>query len=137
MAVCAIDARCDAVLGLDPWVEPVEPDVMADGLGKPFLALRSDEWVDGPNDEVLRALHAAGSARSVLLALEGSDHYDFVSLSQISPLAGVLGFKGPIPGPRAQEIIGSELVWFFDRYLRDSVAPAPEFAELRIDAARD
>ena len=137
VAACHEDDRCDAVLGFDPWVEPVGAEVIADGLTQPFLALRSNEWVVGPNDEVLTALHGAGAAPSELLALVGADHSDFVSLSQISPLAGALGFKGPIPGDRAQEIIGSELVWFFDRYLRDIDREPPEFPELRVDIERD
>jgi pimeloyl-ACP methyl ester carboxylesterase len=134
--VCAVDTRCDAVLGFDPWVEPVPDSVIATGLGQPFLAIRSDVWVDLPNDQVLRALHESGAGPSALLAIAGTNHYDFVALSQISPLAGVFGFKGPIPGPKAQEILGSELVWFFDSHLRGGSGDPPSFKELRVDAIR-
>jgi predicted dienelactone hydrolase len=136
VALCHGDERCDAVLGFDPWVEPVPDTVIEQGLTQPFLAIRSDPWVDLPNDERLRLLHEAGSARSELLVLSGSNHYDFVAVSQISPLAPILGFKGPIPGPRAQQILTHYLVSFFDETLRAGTGMRPGFDEISVDLNR-
>lgn len=137
VAACQADARCDAVLGLDPWVVPVDPWVIGAGLSQPFVAMRSDGWVGEENDEVLYDLHSAGGASSTIMALEGANHFDFVALSQISPLARYLGFTGSIPAPIAREAIGALLVSFFDEHLRGGYTPIPAFDQVRIDAVRD
>jgi pimeloyl-ACP methyl ester carboxylesterase len=132
VAACGIDPRCDAVFGLDPWVEPVPPAVLEQGLDQPFYAMRSEEWVGGTNDEVLFPLIGAGATPYGVSTLLGADHNDFVAMAQISPLASLLGFKGSISGPRAQEIIGRRLGAFFDAQLGTG-AEMPEFPELRVE----
>ncbi|MDP9494320.1 MAG: hypothetical protein M3P87_03680, partial [Actinomycetota bacterium] len=44
--VCLIDERCDAVLGLDAWVEPIPDRTIATSATRPALFMRSDEWRD-------------------------------------------------------------------------------------------
>jgi predicted dienelactone hydrolase len=136
VAACFADERCDAVLGFDPWVEPVDPYAISSGLAQPFLALRSDPWLDYDNDEVLFELHEAGRAPSTIIALRGSSHSDFVALSQISPLTRFLGFTGSIPAPIARFAIGNSLVSFFDAHLRGGELELLPLRELRIDATR-
>lgn len=136
VAACHFDERCDAVLGLDPWVIPVDPVVIGVGMSQPLLAIRSDGWVGEENDAVLYDLHDASDADSTILALRGANHYDFVALSQISPLGRYLGFTGSIPAPIAREAVGGTLVAFFDRHLKDVDTPLPGFEALQVSATR-
>jgi predicted dienelactone hydrolase len=133
---CFTDERCDAVLGFDPWVEPVDPYAISSGLRQPFLAVRSDPWLGEDNDEVLFELHESGSAPSTIVALRGANHYDFVALSQISPLTRFLGFTGSIPAPIARVAIGDSLVAFFDAHLKGVDFELLPLREIRVDAQR-
>ncbi len=115
--VCLIDERCDAVVGLDAWVEPIPDRFVARELQIPSMFVRSDEWRELPNDRRLRGMSERSPAVSYWIGLEGAGHQDFVLTPVFSPFADTLGLKGPIPSERVVPILDDYLNAFFDRYL--------------------
>ncbi|MDH4115783.1 MAG: dienelactone hydrolase family protein [Acidimicrobiia bacterium] len=115
--LCLEDARCDAILGLDAWVNPIPDRVVAREFQVPSLFMRSDEWVDTPNDRRLRGLAERSPSLSYWIAIEGAGHNDFVMTPLFSPIAHRLGLKGPISSDRVIPIVDEYLVGFFERYL--------------------
>lgn len=135
--MCAEDRRCAALVGFDPWVEPVPDTILGDGLQVPFVALRSEEWVGDDNDARLRRLRASSTDRSGLVAVAGTEHRDVTLLPYLSPLATRLGLTGPTPGPRTHELTIAWTSAWLDHHLRgegpDPLADPPAFAEATVD----
>ena len=115
---CAVDERCTAVFGQDAWVEPVIDEVLAEGFTQPLLLVNSASWRDGKNVPSQRQLYEAGQSAGYFLSIDGTQHYDFVAIPTFSPLAPILGVKGPLPAQRVMEINSAYLVAFFDKHLR-------------------
>jgi hypothetical protein len=114
---CLEDERCDAVLGMDPWVEPLTEDDLKLDMTRPALYMRSEGWVDTPNDALLRGVAARGESVTYWIGIEGSAHTDFVMTPLLSPIAPQLGLRGSIPAGRIIPIIDNYLVGFFDVFL--------------------
>lgn len=116
---CLIDElqRCDAVLGMDPWVEPLTESDLRLNMTRPALYMRSDDWVDTPNDALLRGIAARGESVTYLLDIEGTNHNDFIMTPLLSPVASQVGLTGPIPAGRVIPIVDNYLVGFFDVFL--------------------
>lgn len=114
VSVCLIDERCDAVLGQDPWVEPLPDDVIRVSASRPALFMRSDEWRGTENDAVLRGIAARSEAVAYWIGIEGTGHNDFLVTPLFSPLASQFGMKGPIPAGRVIPIVDNYLLGFFD-----------------------
>lgn len=132
---CGLDVRCKAGLGLDAWVEPVPDKIVSQGLSQPFLFMRSAAWTNTPNDARLGKLYAGLERGGYRLAIRGTKHYDFVMLPLLTPLAPVLGLKGPIEGYRGMQIITDYLTAFFDQTLNGKpspllAGPSPRYAEV-------
>ena len=62
-------------------------------------------------------------------SITGTAHLDFCDLPLLSPLAPLIGLKGPISGSRVTEILNSYLVAFFDQTLQNK--PSQLFAGQR------
>lgn len=118
VTVCWRDDRCDAVLGQDPWLEPISPDILSQGLEVPMLALRSEEWLARPNDELVAEL-AANSPMVTLAHINGTVHRDFTVLPALSPLSSVAGLSGPLATDRTFELVNAVNVAFFSHHLSD------------------
>ena len=137
--VCAEDARCQAVLGMDTWIERVPDEVIARGLTQPLLMVNSAAWTNGGNNYTRqRQLYEAMRNTAYFLSIDGTTHYDFVAVPAISPLAPVLGVKGPLPARRVMEINTTYLVAFFDKHLRGEPAPlldgpSPAYPEVHFE----
>lgn len=88
-AILACDRleACNAVVGFDPWVEPLPDDTVGGGLSRPLLSLRSEEWVGTANDKRLRRLHAASTGVDGRVAIADAAHRDFTMAPLLSPLA--------------------------------------------------
>jgi predicted dienelactone hydrolase len=114
---CLDSARCTAVAGLDPWVEPVPDRSVAKEVQMPSMFIRSDGWRGTPNDMRLRGLAERSPSLDYWIGLEGAGHNDFVVTPLFSPIADQLGLKGPIESDRVITIVHNYLVAFFDRYL--------------------
>ncbi len=118
IAVCERDDRCDAVVGYDPWVEPVADEVIGGDLDLPLLSVRSEEWVGNDNDDRLRRLHAGSSAPQGLVVVDGIHHRDLTLLPLLSPLSSTVGLSGSAAG---SDSLGHLDVWtlrFLDHHLR-------------------
>jgi dienelactone hydrolase len=135
--VCLEDPRCDAVLGMDPWVEPLADRTLAATPSRPAMFLRSDEWRGNDNDAVLRGIAGRNSdSPTYWVGIEGTHHNDFVITPLFSPIAGRLGLKGPIPEGRIIPIIDRYLVGFFDVFLLGTGSAAidtPSFDEVSVE----
>jgi predicted dienelactone hydrolase len=134
---CARLPECGAVVGLDPWVEPLPDDLAGAGLEVPLLSLRSEEWVGGANDKRLRRLHAGTSAPQGLVAMAGVQHRDFTLLPMFSPLASRIGFSGTTPGAVTHRIVEDWTLRFFDHHLRgrgpDPLERPPQHGEATLE----
>lgn len=115
--VCLEDERCDAVLGFDPWVEPLPDRVLKISGTRPALYMRSDEWRDNENDADLRGIANRSEEVTYWIGVDGAGHNDFVATPLLSPVAGRFGLKGPIPAGRVVPIVDNYLLGFFDVFL--------------------
>jgi hypothetical protein len=115
--VCLTDERCDAVLGLDPWVEPFSVRTLRIGATRPTLFMRSDGWRGTANDSLLRGIAGRSEATTYWLGVDGAGHNDFTVAPFFSPFAHQLGLKGPIPTGGLHSILDNYLVGFFDVFL--------------------
>jgi predicted dienelactone hydrolase len=75
---CLEDERCRAVLGMDPWVEPLTERDLRLTMRRPALYMRSEEWADTPNDALLGGIAARGASVTYWLGIEGTAHNDFL-----------------------------------------------------------
>ena len=131
---CLLDDRCQAVLAMDLWAEPLSPDILALSLSQPALIMHSENWdsLDTPawNYGLVGTLVDQASNEVVEMTLAGTKHYDFSSLPLLSPLTVSLGLKGPINGDLVLEIINAESVGFFDQTLKgDESASLEEISQ--------
>ena len=137
--VCLEDERCDAVLGMDAWVEHIPDRVLALAASRPALFMRSDEWRSNDNDPVLRGIADRSAEVTYWLGIEGAGHSDFVLAPLLSPVADRLGLKGPISAGRIIPIIDRYLLGFFDVFLLGTGTAALEtvsFAEVALEVIR-
>jgi acetyl esterase/lipase len=124
ISVCLVDERCDAVLGMDPWVEPLPKRVLQITATRPALYMRSDGWRGTENDAVLRGIAGRSEQITYWLGIDGAEHNDFVVTPLFSPLAATLGLKGPIPSGRIIPIVDNYLLGFFDVFLLETGSAA-------------
>ena len=107
-------------------MRPVATAVLDGGLAQPSFFLFSQRWADdtGSRNNALfnRFIpHAAACLGSV--SIRGTDHFDFSDLPLLTPLAPLLGLKGPLPGKRVTTIVGDYLLSFFERTLKGEPSP--------------
>lgn len=114
---CLEDERCKAVLGMDPWVEPLPRDVLRLEMTRPALYMRSEEWQGDSNDALLSGIAARSQEISYVIGVEGAEHNDFVATPFLSPFASQMGLRGSIPAGQMIMIIDNYLLGFFDVYL--------------------
>ena len=117
VSACLRDERCDAVLGMDAWVEPLPDRVLRIQASQPTLFMRSDGWRGDENDSILLGIAGRSAETSYILGIDGASHNDFILTPLLSPAASQLGFTGPIAAGRVISIIDNYLIGFFDVYL--------------------
>ncbi len=136
IAVCLQDERCDAVLGLDPWVKPIPDKTISISATRPALYMRSDEWRGEENDAILRGVAERSDVTTYWIGVEGASQNDFVVTPLLSPFTNQFGLTGPIPAGRIVPIVERYLVGFFDVYLLDTGPAAievPSFDEVSLE----
>jgi predicted dienelactone hydrolase len=137
--VCLIDERCDAVLGLDAWVEPIPDRTIATSATRPALYMRSDEWRDTENDAVLRGIAERSENITYWVGVEGANHNDFTVAPLLSPVTEQLGLTGTIPAGRVIPIVDRYVLGFFDVFLLDTGSAALDtasFDEVSVEVIR-
>lgn len=120
---CALDARCKAGLGMDAWLVPAPPTIIAAGLSQPFMFMRSEVWATEKNDALLNELLETSTNARYRVTIRGTRHYDFSVLPLLTPLAPALKLKGPLAGGRVMDITSAYAVAFFDQYLKGETSP--------------
>jgi pimeloyl-ACP methyl ester carboxylesterase len=81
----AMNHDVQAIVGLDPWVEPL---LEIEDLNIPSLYMRSEEWMEGPNNENLKKLTFE------VYTIKDSTHQDFTMAGILSPIQRWLGWSG-------------------------------------------
>ena len=125
---CGTDPRCKAGLTEDAFMTPVTPDVLNNGVTQPFFFLFSQMWADDVNSKNNRLFHEFYShlpASTPVVTILGTRHYDFSDLPLLSPLAPLMGLKGPINGGRVVKILDDYLVAYFDQTLKGIPSSLP------------
>ncbi len=140
IAACAVEPHCAAVVGFDPWVEPVDPRVLERGIAGSLLSLRTEDWAARPNELTLQALHRTQRADGVVEAIVGLDgalHRDFTLLGALSPVARLLGFAGDTPSAQTRAATIAWTTRFLDHHVRelgtDPLLDAPDLPVGRIE----
>lgn len=112
--------HCRALLLLDPWLKPYEPEELAPPLSLPLLAMMSAGEFGQENGEMAQHLARGNATASSVLTIAGTGHYDYSDLPLLSPLlTRLVGAKGPINGRLVARIINEYTLAFFDTYLRE------------------
>jgi hypothetical protein len=114
---CGTDARCSAVLGMDPFMRPVSAEVIAGGVSQPSFFMFSQGWadiIDSKNNTLFNQFYPNVSDSRGVISIDGTRHYDFSDLPLLSPITPQLGLKGPLNGARVIEIVNAYLVDFFE-----------------------
>lgn len=107
----------DAVIGLDPWVEPIGKVMLSDGLLQPALFFRSTTWTGGINEDYIKILLGNESAKISRYEIAGSKHSDFSMLYQMGPLPRILGISGEPKGYKSADIQQAFITNFMNHYL--------------------
>jgi len=117
---CVQNSRCQAVLGMDPYMDPVALNVLENGSDAPLMAMVSEgrSFRSGDNIDQLSLLVNNSNGGVYRFEIEGTGHFDFSDLPAFSPLAPAFGLKGPLPGGRALQIITDYTLAFFGHYLK-------------------
>lgn len=138
---CGTDARCKALLGMDPFMRPVSNEVLQKGVLQPAFFMFSQRWaddLDSRNNQLFHTFISHVPASLGVISIEGTTHYDFTDLPLLSPLTSQLGLKGPINGKRVTTIIEDYLLSFFDMALKNQTthlfdAASGTYSEVRFN----
>ena len=115
---CAVDSRCKAGLTMDPWMQPVQDSVIANGPAQPFLDMFSSGWTTAKNSDRFRQFLLGKHGDTIYFTIDGTQHYDFSDLPGLSPLAPALGLKGPLNEKEVFAIVSTVTTDFFDAALK-------------------
>ncbi|MFN2237426.1 MAG: alpha/beta hydrolase family protein [Anaerolineales bacterium] len=117
---CATDARCQAALGMDPYMDPVSKQVQTQNFNKPYMAMFSESWAiePGRNNDIFKLFFNNVKEDRFDFYIQETKHYDFTDMPAFSPLAPYLGLKGTLNGEQVSKIINAYTLAFFDRYFR-------------------
>jgi len=116
--LCLTDDRCGALLGLDPWLEPVPDRVVARELQVPSLFMHSADSRSTANDLRLEGMEERSPSVSYMIGIEGARRLDFTLLPWATSFADRLGWSGPIDRRRMRTIVETYMGDFFDRFLQ-------------------
>ncbi|UCG40251.1 MAG: hypothetical protein JSV07_07265 [Acidimicrobiia bacterium] len=119
---CLEDTRCDALVGLDAWVEPIPEELRAKPMAVPARFLRSEGWTGTPNDELLGEMVALAPA-SDRWSIPGAEHNDFTFVAYVFPIAHYLGLRGPIDSDTIIALTNGTLTGFFGHHLAGEPEP--------------
>lgn len=139
--LCSRDARCDAALAYDPWLEPVPDEVIGGAFDRPLLSIGSEEWDGNDNDARVRRFHAGATAVEGRVRIAGTLHRDLTQLPTLSPAASWLGLAGSTPAETTLDLLDHWTVGFLDHHLagrgRDPLEAERQDGRVRVDANGD
>lgn len=111
------DNRTKAIMGFDPWLEPLKDEEIQYGLDIPALYLRSEQWETVSDNTNLFSILASSRNYGELYQINGSKHLDFTMIYMFSTLSKNLGFSGELNGWKSASIQQDFVLNFFNRYL--------------------
>lgn len=114
---CVEHELCQAVLGMDPLVEPLTEEDLRAKLTKPALYMRSGDTLNTPNDALLQGIAARGESITYLIGIPDAEQNDFVMTPLLSPFAPRIGLTGDLPPGSVISIVDNYLLGFFDVFL--------------------
>jgi hypothetical protein len=85
--------------------------------------MQSEDWSGERNTALFNLLYANTESPAYKLVINGTKHYDFTDIPMLTPLAPLLGLKGPINGQRSLAIINTYTLAFFDQTLKGIPSP--------------
>jgi len=129
MLACSRIENCATVIGFDPWVDPLPDDVISAGLTVPLVTLRTSAWMDEPNDDNLRRIHASSTSQR-LLHIADSIHRDFTMVSDLTPLAEQVGLTDATGGERVRQVAEELTLDTLGRVLRGAESPERTWPEV-------
>jgi hypothetical protein len=106
---------------MDPYLRPVSPQVLENGVAQPSFFMFSQSWAndaDSRNNERFRKFILNLPQSLGVISIRGTAHYDFSDLPLLSPLTPRLGLRGSIDGERVTFILNDYLRSFFDATLK-------------------
>ncbi len=119
LQTCALDERCQAAFGMDPWLVPYTRSLPSQAIPKPAMLMFSEGWKSKPNLPLVESFWLASPAGTQRAILLGATHYDFSDLPLFSPVAALLGLKGPIKAEREIPLLREFLYAFFETHLHN------------------
>lgn len=134
---CGRDSRCMAGIGLDAWVGPVADVIIQNGLPQPFLFMNTPVWLGPENAARGRELYGNLQNAAYLIAIEGTEHYNFSDLPLLSPITPQLKLAGSIDNTYGTEILNAYTLAFFDSYLKGDgnalLQETPPYPEVQLE----
>ncbi|MDP6852866.1 MAG: hypothetical protein QF472_02830 [Candidatus Marinimicrobia bacterium] len=110
------DMRIAACLNLDGWMEPVESNIIQNGLSIPFLYLGQEDWDDTPLNYV-KLDSLLESSNGTKIFYPGTKHFDFSDTPQFSPMTSVFGIAGSMDMDSLRNELNERILQFFDTHL--------------------
>jgi dienelactone hydrolase len=111
------DSSIKAIVGFDPWLEPIKSETINKGLYIPALFLRSQQWKTDPNSKNLFPLLESSKSFRQLYQINGTTHLDFTMIYMYSPLSKPYGYSGQLDGNKSSLIRQEFVLNFFNKYL--------------------
>jgi len=112
------DDRIKSIIGLDPWVEPIQSEIVTKGLKIPSLFFRSQQWSKGPNNINLKKIFENSSNNLDVYQIKGSIHQDFTMLYLFNPIGKYLGLSGNVENDLNREVQLTSILNFFNKTLK-------------------
>lgn len=119
MQTCAIDARCKAAFGMDPWLVPYNRTLPTQAVPQPAMLMFSEGWESKANLPLVESFWQASPTGTLRATLLGALHNDFTDMPLFSPVASFFGLKGSIKVERAIPLLNDFLYAFFQTHLLD------------------
>ncbi len=114
---CQLDDRCAVGVALDGWLNPLNEEIAAQPMTKPFLFLKAEDWSTAENSAAIQAAHEARQTPGSIITLPGTRHYNFTDIPLLSPLTPQMGLTGPANGRKTLNIINDHTLSFFEAHL--------------------
>ncbi len=145
---CYLEPRLKVLLAMDVHMPT---DVVRAGLKQPTMFIsreakwmQLEHWTQADMDltiTTMRAVYDSLPGDGYLVLVPGMFHPNFSDAALYSPLMSWLGLTGPIDGDRANSIIGSYTLAFFDKHLKGQPAtmldgPSEQYPEVHFETRR-
>jgi len=113
-----VDKRLKAVFGMDPWIEPINSNILVRGLKVPAVFLRSKQWEKEFNNKNLAFLVKSIGIIPEIYQINETKHQDFSMLYMYEPIIDILGFLGELDSKRNAKIQQDFVLQFFENNLK-------------------